>query len=237
MKKYLVLFVSIVSQSCEIVEYHPYDGRISGETGVNARNITRIAATLFAQDDKGQTEERQTLWNRLVPTHIQLQYAGGMGFLSGGAGWDYGRKNRWETDVFLSFLPRYSTKESKWTFTLKQNYIPWNINTGKRFSMAPFSCGLYANTVFNEDFWVSAPDKYPNRYYAFSTKVRFYVYIGQRITCHIPHGQYTHRKSITFFYEINSNDLYIISAAENSRLKPADYLKLSFGLKVQLSGT
>jgi hypothetical protein len=191
--------------------------------------LSVFPATLFARDDEEQAKKYQMLWNRLVPTHIQLQYAGGMGFLSGGAGWDYGRKNQWETDVFLGFLPRYSTKESKLTFTLKQNYIPWNIHAGKRFSIAPFACGLYANTVFNEDFWISEPDKYPNRYYSFSTKLRFYIYIGQRITCHIPRG-----KSITFFYEINSNDLYIISAAGNSWLKPTDYLKLSFGLKIPL---
>ncbi|MDR2705052.1 MAG: hypothetical protein LBC02_04655 [Planctomycetaceae bacterium] len=130
-------------------------------------------------------EKRQLRWNRLIPTHSQLQYAGGMGLLSGGVGWDYG-KNRWETEVFLGFLPRYSTKETKWTFTLKQNYIPWEIDAGKNFSLFPLSCGVYTNSIFDEDFWVSAPDKYPNQYYSFSTKLRFYVCLGQRVAYNIP---------------------------------------------------
>ena len=45
-------------------------------------------------------------WRRMIPTHVKVQYAGGMGFLSFGAGWDYGRKCQWETDLYLGFLPR-----------------------------------------------------------------------------------------------------------------------------------
>lgn len=30
--------------SCDMIEYHPYDGRIKGETGINAKNIARIEA-------------------------------------------------------------------------------------------------------------------------------------------------------------------------------------------------
>jgi hypothetical protein len=175
-------------------------------------------------------EKRQQRWNQLIPTHSQLQYAGGMGLLSGGVGWDYG-KNRWETDVFLGFLPRYSTRETKWTFTLKQNYIPWNIDAGKNFSFSPLSCGLYANTIFDEDFWMSDPDKYPNRYYSFSTKLRFHIYVGQGVAYNIPYEKRRLLNAVTFFYEISSSDLYFISVFGNSWLKPKDYLHLSVGMK------
>ncbi|NDW17492.1 metallophosphoesterase [Dysgonomonas sp. 216] len=38
----LLLLIPVFFQSCEMIEYHPYDGRIKGETGVNAKNIARI---------------------------------------------------------------------------------------------------------------------------------------------------------------------------------------------------
>jgi hypothetical protein len=41
-------------------------------------------------------------------------------------------------------------------------------------------------------------------------------------------------KSITAFYEISTCDLYVVSAFNNSYLKPDDYLRLSFGLKFQI---
>ena len=77
-----------------------------------------------------------------------------MGLLSFGTGWDYGKRNQWETDLLLGFIPKYSSKKAKVTMTLKQNYMPWSINLGKGFSTEPLSCGLYLNTVFGNQFWV-----------------------------------------------------------------------------------
>ncbi|MDH6308436.1 hypothetical protein M2451_000747 [Dysgonomonas sp. PFB1-18] len=181
-----------------------------------------------------RVEKYQNQWSKLIPTHTKIQYAGGMGLLSFGAGWDYGKNNQWETDVFLGFLPKYSTSKTKITFTLKQNFIPWNKKLGKNFSLDPLACGLYINTIFDGDFWVSEPDKYPNDYYSFSTKMRFNIYVGQRITYKIPEDKRFFAKSITAFYELSTNDLYMASAFTNKYLKPDDYLRLSFGLKFQL---
>lgn len=89
-------------------------------------------------------------WERIIPTHSKIQYAGNMGLLSFGTGWDYGKRNQWETDLLLGFIPKYSSKKAKVTMTLKQNYMPWSINLGKGFSTEPLSCGLYLNTVFGQ---------------------------------------------------------------------------------------
>lgn len=91
-------------------------------------------------------------WEALIPTHTKLQYAGGMGLLSWGIGWDYGKRGQWETDLLLGFIPRYSSKHFKMTMTLKQNYIPWSIWLGKDFSLEPLTTGIYFNTVFSDDF-------------------------------------------------------------------------------------
>ena len=69
-------------------------------------------------------------FERLIPTHVKLQYAGGMGVVSLGAGWDYGRRCRWETDVMVGFLPRAYADRFHMTLTLRQNYIPWSIRCG-----------------------------------------------------------------------------------------------------------
>lgn len=172
-------------------------------------------------------------WERIIPTHSKIQYAGNMGLLSFGTGWDYGKRNQWETDVLLGFIPKYSSKKAKVTMTLKQNYMPWSINIGKGFSTEPLACGLYVNTVFGNQFWVNEPERYPKGYYGFSSKVRFHVFMGQRLTYDIDPQRRFMAKSVTFFYEISTCDLYVISAVNNSYLRPRDYLSLSFGLKFQ----
>lgn len=137
-------------------------------------------------------------WERIIPTHSKIQYAGNMGLLSFGTGWDYGKRNQWETDVLLGFIPKYSSKKAKVTMTLKQNYMPWSINIGKGFSTEPLTCGLYVNTVFGNQFWVNEPERYPKGYYGFSSKVRFHVFMGQRLTYDIDPQRRFMAKSVTF---------------------------------------
>lgn len=204
----------------------------------NSKIYLGILLFLFSTNVMAQSkyekrvESYKSQWDKLTPRYVKIQYAGGMGLISIGTGWDYGKNKQWETDLLFGYLPRYSTKKSKITFTLKQNFIPWSKRLNKNFSLEPLATGLYVNTIFDGEFWVNEPDKYPN--YSFSTKMRFNIYIGQRITFHIPSEKRFFTKSITAFYEISSNDLYIASAFTNSYLKPTDYLRLSFGLKMQL---
>lgn len=173
-------------------------------------------------------------WESFIPTHTKVQFAGNMGLISFGTGWDYGKRNQWETDIFLGILPKYQSKRTKITMTLKQNYMPWSIDLGKQISVEPLSCGMYVNTVFGDEFWVNEPERYPKGYYGFSSKVRFHVFLGQRFTYDIdPKRRFT-AKAITFFYELSTCDLYVVSACTNKYLKPKDYLSLSFGIKLQL---
>lgn len=173
-------------------------------------------------------------WLKLIPTHTKMQFYGNMGFVSLGFGWDYGRNNQWETDMFVGFLPKKDSKRNKLTFTLKQNYIPWNLQLKNNFSFEPLTTGLYMNTILGDEFWANQPAKYPNGYYGFSTKVRFHIFAGQRLTYDIPNSQQNWAKAITLFYELSSSDLYIVSAFNNRYLKPHDFLALSFGIKLQL---
>ncbi|MCD8310407.1 MAG: hypothetical protein LUB83_04250 [Prevotellaceae bacterium] len=172
-------------------------------------------------------------WEALTPTHTKIQMYGGMGLVSLGTGWDYGKRGQWETDVLLGIIPRYSSQCAKVTLTLKQNYIPWSVSLGKDFSLEPLATGLYFNTVFSGEFWTREPDRYPKRYYGFSTRLRTHIFLGQRIRFDVPDSYRMFSKSITFFYEVSSCDLYIVSAITN-HLKPRDYLRLSFGLKFQI---
>lgn len=173
-------------------------------------------------------------WTALIPTHAKIQFAGNMGLISMGPGWDYGKHKQWETDVFFGILPKYESKRAKVTFTLKQSYMPWNIDLGKQFSAEPLSCGMYFNSIFGHEFWPSEPERYPKGYYGFSTKIRIHAFLGQRVTYDIAPKKRFMAKSVTLFYELSTCDLYIVSAFTNKYLRPRDYLSLSFGMKLQL---
>uniref|UniRef100_UPI00405612C0 hypothetical protein n=1 Tax=Alistipes sp. TaxID=1872444 RepID=UPI00405612C0 len=173
-------------------------------------------------------------WARLIPTHVKLQYAGGMGFLSAGFGWDYGKKRRWESDIFIGYLRKHTSSHGHATLTLKQNYIPWRIQCGEHISIEPLYGGLYHNTIFGDEFWTKQPNRYPSGYYWFSTRMRIHVFSGCRATWHPkPHQNPTIRE-ISLFFEVHSSDLYIVRKVGNSYLDTADIIGFSLGIKLQL---
>lgn len=205
-------------------------------------NILFIASTFlcFSQSEQDMIESYENRvnrleshWNAIIPQYFKIQYAGSMGFMSAGTGWRYA-SNKLETDVLVGFLPKYDDTNYKFTLTFKQNYMPWSLQTRyDRVSVEPLACGLYVNSILDDRFWKSEPDRYPSDYYKFSTRIRLNLFLGQRITIDLTGKSKIHR-SVTLFYELSTCDLYFISAVTNSYLKPKDYLSLSFGIKWQI---
>lgn len=175
------------------------------------------------------------LWNFLIPTQVIMQYAGNMGLMSIGMGWDYGNHRRFETNLLFGYLPKFESSSSKMTLTLKQNFIPWRIDIGNDFNFEPLSCGIYFNTVFGSEFWSRQPKRYPDKYYPFlSTKMRINVFVGERFTVIVPHNRRKFLKSLTAFYEISTCDLYIRAMVQDGHVSLWDILGLSLGIKAQL---
>lgn len=177
-------------------------------------------------------QKYQQGWSRLIPQYEKIQYAGSMGLLSVGIGWDYGKKAQWETDLFLGYLPGFGKSKGHVTITLKENYIPWKIDIkSSKWMFEPFTVSLYMNKIFGDEFWSKEPDKYPDGYYGLATNLRFNLAFGQRINFKVkPLGLSEH---LTLFYEFGTNDLYIISYATNRYLKFTDIFNLSLGIKFQ----
>lgn len=187
----------------------------------------------YAQNrQEKQLERYKAGWERLIPCYEKIQYAGSMGVISLGIGWDYGRKKQWETDLFLGYLPRFDGKSGHATITLKENYIPWKIGIGEsHWRVEPLTVSLYMNKIFGDEFWSREPDKYPDGYYGLATNLRFNLAFGQRIDFKIKPVGLSNR--ISLFYEFATNDLYIISCFCNKYLKITDIFNLSLGLKFQ----
>lgn len=69
-------------------------------------------------------------WESLIPTHTKLQFAGNMGLLSLGTGWDYGKRNQWETDIFFRYsaqvrLQTYQNHHDSETKLYALEYRSW----------------------------------------------------------------------------------------------------------------
>ena len=177
------------------------------------------------------------------PDFIRLQYAGSVGLVNAGVGWQYGRHHQWETDLMFGYIPRYHTDHRKATFTLRETYVPFTIpllgtpsSNKAYFSFQPLSCGIFINSVLSSKFWGKEPSRYPNGgdYYRFSSKIRFHIFVGQRYTCHIPDHHRSWIKSASLVWELSTCELYVVSKAVNKTLPFKDILSLSLGLKLEI---
>ncbi len=174
-------------------------------------------------------------WESLIPTQFIIQNAGNMGLFSLGVGWDYGRKNQWETHLLFGYLPKYKSTRPKMTMTIKETFIPWRVTMKKGWEFEPLTTGLYLNTIFGHEFWASQPGRYPDKYYDISTKFRLNVFVGQRITLIVPNNRRKFIKSITLFYELSTCDLYIRSMTWDwkNEVHFRNIFGLSLGAKMQ----
>lgn len=173
-------------------------------------------------------------WNALIPTQHVMQFCGNMGLMSVGIGWDYGKRRQWETHLLFGIVPKYDSHNTKVTMTLKQNYIPWSIYINDDWSFEPLQCGLYLNTVFGHDFWTKQPTKYDSGYYPFSTRLRPNVFVGERFTKAVPNNRRKYIKSVSFFYELSTNDIYVMHLVHTGSISFWDMFGLSIGIKAQL---
>ncbi len=171
-----------------------------------------------------------TNWMRIIPNQFTLQYAGSIGAASVGIGWHYGRARHWETEMLVGFVPRYHARHAHYTFTLKERYVPWHCRLSSRWTLQPLTAGLFFNTISGGEFWRREPDKYPKRYYGFSSKIRTNVFLGQRIRYAVPSRRRVFHSAISAYYELSSCDLYIVSKATNKSYPWSRTLSLAFGL-------
>ena len=200
-----------------------------------AQTDTTAADTLpVAPKYERRISRYRSAWQSLIPTQFILQNAGNMGLLSLGIGWNYGRRDQWETHLLVGRMPKYRSTRGKMTMTLKETFIPWRIGIGKGWDVEPLTTGLYINTVYGHEFWKSQPNRYPDKYYEFmSTKFRLNVFLGERITKTVPNNRRKFIKSITGFYELSTCDLYIRSMIQDSSVHLNDIVGLSLGVKLQ----
>lgn len=189
-------------------------------------------------------EKHHRLWLSLMPSTVRIQYAGSIGLINLGMGWEYGKRHQWETDFMFGLVPKYDKDEAFATFTLRQTYVPWtkklfhNYEWGKgpyRYTWQPLSCGLFLNSVLHGNYWTKEPERYPDQdYYRFSSKIRFHLFVGQRYTIHVPREKRWLPKEASFVWELSTCDLYVVSKFVNASLPLKDILSLSLGLKLKM---
>ena len=166
------------------------------------------------------------------PDHIKVQYAGGIGFISIGAG--YSTKNKkLEGDLYYGYLPKSIGGVSIHSVSAKVTWIPVHSVSIKKYELEPLMTGLIVNYSFGKQYFSFAPPYYPYNYYSFPTAIHSALFFGSRIGHDFPSHAFV--KRISVYYEILSFDREIISLVSNPKsLHVTDIVTLSLGVKINI---
>ena len=198
--------------------------------------VERSSSSFLFRYDR-RTKSRGKGWGKLVPQQVVAQMYGDIGLVSVGCGWDYGKRDQWESHLLFGYVPKYNYDHGHITMTLKETFVPWSFTFAGGLAFEPLTAGMYFNAIFGDEFWTKEPDKYTpdgGGYYRFSSRIRINIFMGEQLTFTFPADKRSPIKAASIYYEISTCDLYLISRVTNSTLKPRDFLRLAFGVKLKI---
>ncbi|OWP64292.1 hypothetical protein CDA63_04435 [Hymenobacter amundsenii] len=166
-----------------------------------------------------------------LPNHLTVQTGGGIGMLSIGTGLSLAH-DRLDLDVLAGYVPRQHAGTTLSVVAAKAKYSPWKLPLAPRLALTPLSVGVYTSYTWGLRN-PGKPGQYPDDYYWFSNTVRVGPVLGSGLSYVLPSTTAGHPHKLTAYYELATNDLYLISYAQNRRaLSLPDIATLALGLKL-----
>ena len=166
----------------------------------------------------------------LVPDQIGVQYAGSIGFMSLGLGYNL-FKEKSTLSFHYGYVPEIKGGELH-IGAIKFDYKPFAIPIGKKLIFHPINPALFVSYTFGKQFGLKFDrDQYEKGYYFWSPALREHIALSSELK--ILGDKSSKIKSVSLYTEANTNDLYLISWFENRTSTPIqDIFHLGFGVKM-----
>lgn len=169
-------------------------------------------------------------WKSLIPDQAGLQYAGSIGFISAGAGYDL-LNEKAALNFNVGYIPESLGGELT-IISVKFQYKPFNIPIGDKIIIQPFNPVFFPSYTLgqNFDFKFEKP-KYQEGYYFWSSALR--LHLGASTEVKILNKPDAKIKALSLYAEANTNDLYLLSWFQNRTYTPFYRMfKMGYGVKM-----
>ena len=176
-----------------------------------------------------QGARAQSALHQLVPHHLKLQFAGGIGLASIGVGYT-SRKDKVEYDLYYGYVPPLVGGVRIHSLSAKLTWAPVPLINLNKISVKPLTTGLVVNYNFGKQYFGFKPEFYPFNYYGYPTNIHLATFIGGAVD-----HKYIKRhtlKKIGLYYELITYDVELLSYVNNRRsLGLSDIFSLSLGIR------
>jgi hypothetical protein len=171
----------------------------------------------------------------LIPDGAVVQYAGSIGYFSGGISYQLFPNQRGNLDLMYGFVP--GSKGGVLNIaTAKFAYKPWSIKVKDWGKVYPFNPGAFLTYTFHRDLSLKFPGgQYSHDYYYWSEALRPHIAFNSEIELDADKVlKNSGIKAISFYGEINTNDYYLINYLQNmSALTIDDIFQIGIGMRVK----
>lgn len=171
----------------------------------------------------------------LVPDEAIVQYAGSIGYVSAGAGYEIFGNKRGNLSFHYGYVPESKGGELHIT-TVKLSYKPWLVRLKEWGKLYPFNPGFFASYTFHKDLSLFFPSgQYPGDYYYWSEAIRPHLSVSTELEVKPPGPlKNTGISALGFYVEANTNDFYLINYLQNvPALQLVDIFQLGIGLRAK----
>jgi hypothetical protein len=163
------------------------------------------------------------------PDFATTQYAGSIGFVSGGFGYRV-FKDKAKLSFHYGFVP--ASKGGPLNIVAsKLLFNTWKIKISNSVDVHPLSAGIMISYHFGEALNSSWSEyRYPKGYYWWRPSIRAHINTQSYVVVKLKNKRV---KSIAYFIDFNANDLYLVSYFQNRKaLGLRDIVKVGYGLRV-----
>ena len=171
----------------------------------------------------------------LIPDDAIVQYAGSIGYVSIGAGYELFSNKRGNIDVNYGYVPKSKGGELH-MFTAKFAYKPFVIKIKDWATIYPFNPGVFVTYTVNNALSFNFPtDNYPKGYYYWSEAARPHLSFSNEFQLTKSRMlEKTGLKALSIYSEFNTNDYYLVNYFQNtSSLSVTDIFKLGIGVRAK----
>ena len=177
--------------------------------------IVLLPIWLTAQDKKPRPG--------IIPDHLKVQYAGSIGYLSVGAGYEWAKK-KLHGDLYYGFVPESVGGVNIHSLTAKLTWLPLS-TIKKDIKIDWLTAGLLINYAFGRRYHLFSRTKYSFVYYGFPTAAHMAVFAGGAIS----------KKRLGLYYEFGTTDRDLVSYVNNKKaIGFFEIINIGIGARIQL---
>ena len=146
---------------------------------------------------KNEDEVKVEKWFK--PDYFKVQYAGNIGFMSLGLGYDWWREIA-QSDLLYGYVPENHGNATIHTFTVKNTFRLYRFNILNKYNLSP-TLGFSLSLEPGENSYMSIPERYPDGYYSPNS---FYACLNAGIKSNLKFKDERYFSAMDLYFEVNT---------------------------------